>query len=59
MGYVIGKYEEVTKNRNENAKAVCCQIARQTHKCRLADLVLSVLKICEKWHVTLVWTCGM
>ena len=32
MDYVGGKWEEIRKNRNENAKAdVCHQIARQTN----------------------------
>ena len=36
--YVSGKYEEIRKNRNENASAdVCRQITRQNHQCRLAE----------------------
>ena len=38
-----GKYQEIGKNRNENAKAdECCQITRQNHKCRLVEQI---------WHL--------
>ena len=40
MGYVGGKYEEIKKKRNENAKAdMCRQTARQTHECRLTEQI--------------------
>ena len=35
-----GKHEEIRKNRDENAMVdMCCQIARQTHERRLAELM--------------------
>ena len=42
MGYVGGEYEEIRKNRNENAKAeVSHQLARQARM----HLALSVLEM--------------